>query len=229
MTGKDERSVQDNRIRPTPEIGCRGTYPCAACLHAGQTHAVVPMQPARSGNGGITVTAATRVERGGRAYPLAHHSRLRRGAGWVGIDLRHSSDSFGRSWHHGRGVVQAQPVQEAVSTRYGWPTLPRSACTPSTRKACRRGLGPCVATGQEARRLQSVLWMERFSASSSRLERHPDHDPDKGRVRYVIVDLHSASGSRRHSAGRPDTRTANGDHRGGAAAISYITAGSVCP
>ena len=143
--------------------------------------------------------------------------------------LRHSSDSFGRSWHHGRGVVQAQPVQEAVSTRYGWPTLPRSACTPSTLKACRRGLGSCVATGQEARRLQSVLWMERFSASSSRLERHPDHDPDKGRVRYVIVDLHSASGSRRHSAGRPDTRTANGDHRGGAAAISYITAGSVCP
>ena len=43
MPLKDEK-IQDNRIRPTPEIGCPGHVACAACLHAGQAHAVVPMQ-----------------------------------------------------------------------------------------------------------------------------------------------------------------------------------------
>ena len=42
MPLKDEK-IQDNRIRPTPEIGCRGTL--RRLVHAGQAHAVVPMQP----------------------------------------------------------------------------------------------------------------------------------------------------------------------------------------
>ena len=46
MPLKDEK-IQDNRIRRTPEIGCRGIL--RHLLDAGQTHAVVPMQAAQIG------------------------------------------------------------------------------------------------------------------------------------------------------------------------------------
>ena len=100
MTLKDEK-IQDNRIRATPEIGCRGTSSCAACRHAGQAHAVMPMQPAQIGEWWRYRQAATRVERGGEhVRSLTIHGEGGRRMGWD-RSLRHSTDSFGRSWHHG--------------------------------------------------------------------------------------------------------------------------------
>ena len=51
--------MQDNRIRPTPEIGCRATYPAPPASMLVRRMPCVDAAP-RSGNGGATVTAATR-------------------------------------------------------------------------------------------------------------------------------------------------------------------------
>ena len=41
---------EENRIRGTPEMGCRGTYSIAGLRPCWSAHAVVPMQPSRSGS-----------------------------------------------------------------------------------------------------------------------------------------------------------------------------------
>ena len=68
-----EEKIQDDRICGTPEIGCRAPTPSPACVRAGQVHA--GLRPCWSGpcrradtavqirDGGVAVTAATRVER----------------------------------------------------------------------------------------------------------------------------------------------------------------------
>jgi hypothetical protein len=92
MPLKDER-IQDNRIRPTPEIGCRGTYPAPPASMLVRRVPSCRCSLPRSGNGGVDVTAATRVERGAEHVRLLtiHGEGGRRRMGWD-RPLRHSTE-----------------------------------------------------------------------------------------------------------------------------------------
>ena len=100
MPLKDEK-IQDNRIRPTPEIGCRGTLPCAACSMLVRRMPSCRCSLPRSENGGVTVRLRRGSSEGGEhVRSLTIHGEGGRRMGWD-RSLRHSTDSFGRSWHHG--------------------------------------------------------------------------------------------------------------------------------
>jgi hypothetical protein len=85
MPLKDEK-IQDDRIRPTPEIGCRATYPAPP---ASMLVRRMPRSDAvpRSGNGDVTVAAATRVDCEGAEHVHLLTIHGERGAGWLGIDF----------------------------------------------------------------------------------------------------------------------------------------------
>jgi hypothetical protein len=85
MPLKDEK-IQDNRIRPTPEIGCRATYPAPPAFMLVRRMPRADAAP-RSGNGGVTVTAATRVDCEGAEHVHLLTIHGERGAGWLGIDF----------------------------------------------------------------------------------------------------------------------------------------------
>jgi hypothetical protein len=61
-----------------------GPYSIAGLVGVGQTRGVAPMQPYRSGDGDLAVTAATRVERGGQAYIGLITIHGEGGTGWAG-------------------------------------------------------------------------------------------------------------------------------------------------
>jgi hypothetical protein len=84
MPLKDEK-IQDNRTRPTPEIGCRSTYPAPpASMLVRRMPSSDAACPDRR-NGGVTATAATRVEREPSMSACSPFT-VKEGAGWVGID-----------------------------------------------------------------------------------------------------------------------------------------------
>ena len=79
MTLQEEK-IQADRIPGTSEIGCPARTLSPACLRASQAHAVVPMQPSRSGDGRVAVTAATQAGQRVGAGPLfIRHSEERAG------------------------------------------------------------------------------------------------------------------------------------------------------
>jgi hypothetical protein len=53
---------EENRIRGTREIGCRHTTPSPGLRPCWSGYAGVPMQPSKSGDGGVSVPAVTRVD-----------------------------------------------------------------------------------------------------------------------------------------------------------------------
>jgi hypothetical protein len=124
MPLKDEK-IQDNRIRPTPEIGCPGHVPCAA---ASMRVRRMPMQPAQIGEWWRYRHGCDAGRARGPSMSACSPSTVNEGRGTGEID--HCGTPLIPPDARGTtdvGVVQAQLVQEAVrAPDTGGPPVPRS-------------------------------------------------------------------------------------------------------